>query len=792
MALGKRLISTGVADAACLTETTDIFGDSSGVALYSLDYDASTAPDGTDYSGSPTNVEFGVGGKINYGARFNGSSSVILVEDSSANAFGFANHTGTASAWVNINSFSAENNILAKRDSGNPGNRHWMLLVDTSKNIKFYIYNTDSNQQTVTSSTVLNANQWYHIAVTLTTSDVKIYINGVEDTTASSTYSTIQNDGADLQIGRRGKNTGHNYFNGSIDQVRIFSKALSSDEVATLYAETACVYECTTDTVNYPSGTTPVAYYKLDNSAEDETGSYDGTESNIEYRFGRFGQAAVFNGSSSYIDTGFSLYNKSVICLSTWINVDDLSSIQMFFGSTCSSGCSFGGQVNTNGTIRFRITDGTEHNATTSNTISAGQWYHVVCVWDKTIDSGELKIYIDGTEASYSTQQSQTNNTTENVSLRLGRAASTYFDGSIDQVRIYSTALTSSQVTELYEEKPCADTSNFKTVLYEGTGSTQYISNVGMDLETDGGLVWIKNRNYSQSNRLYDSVRGANLQLSSNQTGDEANSGGLTSFDSNGFSLDNWASVNTNNYDYVAWCWKAGGDAVSNSSGMGSQISTNDKGFSIVKYTGSGSSGTVAHGLTVDGTATKPELAIFKATNASKDWFILTDVIDGSADYLSFTTADKTDLASGWLPDTTNFNFPTSSGLINDSSGTQEMIVYCFASVDGYSKIGTYEGLGTSTVTVSGLGFKPSWIIVKNADDTANWNIYDSRRSGNDSGWDVMDTMNDILYPNLNIAEVEGGSTHVFTANSDGFVVGASNHLQNNKAGDTFIYMAFK
>src|SRR5210317_2653359 len=99
MILGKRLINTG-AEEACLTDTTDPFGDSSGVALYSLDYDASTAPDGTDYSGTPTNVEFGVGGQINYGARFNGSSSKI--ELPSALSDGVTTVATCISFWFNV------------------------------------------------------------------------------------------------------------------------------------------------------------------------------------------------------------------------------------------------------------------------------------------------------------------------------------------------------------------------------------------------------------------------------------------------------------------------------------------------------------------------------------------------------------------------------------------------------------------------------------------------------------------------------------------------------------------
>ena len=93
MSLGKRLISTEIPSAVCTTDSADVFGDSSGVALYNLDYDASDASG--SYDGTPSNVTFGVGGKINYGARFNGSSSYIDVS-----SFSFGSDNLSISMWI--------------------------------------------------------------------------------------------------------------------------------------------------------------------------------------------------------------------------------------------------------------------------------------------------------------------------------------------------------------------------------------------------------------------------------------------------------------------------------------------------------------------------------------------------------------------------------------------------------------------------------------------------------------------------------------------------------------------
>ena len=137
----------------------------------------------------------------------------------------------------------------------------------------------------------------------------------------------------------------------------------------------------------------------------------------------------------------------------------------------------------------------------------------------------------------------------------------------------------------------------FNTVLYTGNGSTQSITGVGFQPD----WVWIKQRSGStRSHRLNDSVRGANKQLYSDLTFAEATATNeLTSFDSDGFSLGSANGVN-GSYPYASWNWKAGGAAVSNTDGsITSQVSANvDAGFSIVSYTGVGSTNqTAGHGL---------------------------------------------------------------------------------------------------------------------------------------------------------------------------------------------------
>jgi hypothetical protein len=480
MSLGRRLISTEIPSAVCTTDSTDPFGDSSGVALYNLDYDASTAPDGTDYSGSPTNVTFGVGGQINYGARFNGSSSYISIPATNTTPIDFSSESHTFSVWVNVDNISGDKAIISKWHNTTASLRSTIFYI-SGGNIK--ILEGGSADNTHTSTGTISANAWTHIVYTRAATESKIYINGSLDSTHSRTATIRQGGTEDIFIGfQRG---GFKYFDGDIDQVRIFNRALdetTSGEISALYAETACVYTATTDIVNYPTGTTPVAYYKLDNSSEDfSTGGNDGTESNIEYRFGRFGQAAVFDGSSSYISIpALPITTSDDVTFSAWVKGSSDATDATIVSTLGENGLELRVQ---NSAVRAVYRKGSSWYGSSTVSITADAWNHVVLTYEQGVG---FNIYVNNnTPTAYAETGTLAVYGSANSIGKYANGSSGYFDGSIDQVRIFSTALTSDQVTELYNEKPETDTSTFKTVLYEGTSATQYISNVGIDLRNE-------------------------------------------------------------------------------------------------------------------------------------------------------------------------------------------------------------------------------------------------------------------------------------------------------------------
>ena len=240
------------------------------------------------------------------------------------------------SFWIKLDSlsFQAFNGLYSKSPISNQG---WIFGIrdvggSTFRFFWLWYYNTSQDQNFVDANNVdVAVDTFYHVALSFTNGSLPtLYVNGVASNTHSNSTTTapVYNAGSVFQIGST-PNT--NVGAGVTDQVRIFNKALTSSEVSQLYAETACEHTATTTDSDYP--TTNLAYYKLDNSAEDShSGTYDGTESNIEYKFGRYGQAAVFNGSSSNIfNSNRTSTQINTITISAWVKlkVDSSSSMQI-------------------------------------------------------------------------------------------------------------------------------------------------------------------------------------------------------------------------------------------------------------------------------------------------------------------------------------------------------------------------------------------------------------------------------------------------------------------------------
>jgi len=322
---------------------------------------------------------------------------------------------------------------------------------------------------------------------------------------------------------------------------------------------------------------------------------------------------------------------------------------------------------------------------------------------------------------------------------------------------------------------------HFNTVLYTGTGTfPQSISGVGFQPD----FIWIKRRNAAASHVFSDVIRGVTKTIYSDSMSEELTNdtyGWVSAFDTDGFSVNQAGSsgenVNATGSTYVSWNWKAGGTAVSNTSGsITSSVSANTTaGFSIVNYTGNQISGaTVGHGL-----SQAPDMVLIKQrTTGGHHWkSIMPPLGAGKALYLNLTNAQATGEFANTLPSATVFTLDADT---NDNESTATHIAYAFHSVKGYSKIGTYTGNGNADGTFVYTGFKPAWVMIKMSSSTSNWTILDNVREG-------YNVDNEPLYANTTSAE---GTTDLIDILSNGFKLRSSD-ASINTSGGTYIYMAF-
>jgi hypothetical protein len=349
-------------------------------------------------------------------------------------------------------------------------------------------------------------------------------------------------------------------------------------------------------------------------------------------------------------------------------------------------------------------------------------------------------------------------------------------------------------------------TEYFNTVLWTGNATARSITGVGFSPD----WCWMKSRTDASGHRLYDTVRGATKGLSSESDGEEYTESGLTSFDADGFSLGTQAGTNGNDKLMVGWNWLAGGTpTATNSAGAGAvptsgsvmidgvastsalagaipatKLSANTTaGFSIVSYTGNGSADqTIAHGL-----SSPPQLTIIKDRDDNSNnnqWQISSSVIGD--DYVYFTVGAFTGTA-GAFPTSGDATTLTIGRTGNVAASTNEsgddFIMYNFHSVEGYSKVGSYIGNGSSDGTFVYTGFRPAFLIVKRKTSGTQWIQFDNKR-------DPHNETNRYIFPSQPTDEQTNTSYYGLDFVSNGFKW-RKLHTPTNTGGVTYFYFAF-
>ena len=321
----------------------------------------------------------------------------------------------------------------------------------------------------------------------------------------------------------------------------------------------------------------------------------------------------------------------------------------------------------------------------------------------------------------------------------------------------------------------------FQIATYTGSNNQSITNDGNSDLQPD--FVWIKRRSNADHHSLTNSSLGVNKQLlSSSSNAEQSRTDQIQSFNTDGFTLgiDGAGYTNVGGNTYVAWQWKAnGGTTSSNTDGsITSTVQVNqDAGFSIVTWTGNeNASATVGHGLGV-----APDMWIAKRRNGTYNWQVYTSAlapVSGNNLILTLNSTAAAEQVTG-----TSF---TSSSTFQPSSNAKrnsgDMIAYCFAEKQGYSKFGTYVGNAVTNGTFIYTGFKPACIITKTVNTAEGWGIYDYKRSG-------FNVYNDALALNSQAATEGGVNYNFMDILSNGFKCRRATYGPNQAT--KYIYMAF-
>ena len=263
-------------------------------------------------------------------------------------------------------------------------------------------------------------------------------------------------------------------------------------------------------------------------------------------------------------------------------------------------------------------------------------------------------------------------------------------------------------------------------------------------------------------------MRGVGLNLASDSIAVEDTSSRVTSLDAAGFTVDNSGRTNESAHTYAAWLWKEGAIP----------------GFDIKSYTGNGGTQTPSHDLGV-----KPDLIITKNRDSALRWTVYHSAI-GAAQYgylnetLSFNTGNAN---LRWGNNSTTVE-PTSSVFTIGNSAdvnqnANDYIAYLFASIEGFSKIGSYTGNGNADGPFVWCGFRPAFVMVKNTGTTGTtWIIEDTAR-------DPRNVVTNHIGANIPNAEnFTTGEEKDFLSN--GFKLRGTN-VDQNASGGSYIFMAF-
>ena len=808
-AISSSEVTTLYQETLSTVNTLQVLGDTSCIATYTFDgnsndlsgsYSATSVTNVIyDYNGTASNITYATG-KFDKAASFNGTDASIDIESQS-----LIQSIKSFSFWFKSKFIFG---FYDPSSASSSDRRRWFINNTTNGSIKIQVNN---DQYNYVQTGITEDSNWHHLAVI---DNGEIYLDGnlLSNTFNTSYWITGGTNGTSRDTIRMGSgdyigSANVSFVQGLMDQMRFFDKTLTAPEINSLYNETATSAASTT--IDNPS---TVAYYKMADGT-DETGNYDATTvSNVDFNVqGKYGFAGNFNGSSSQIITGLTPQaGTTAATISLWINFNSYANSYAVIAGDNNSGATNQGflmlatgapsSYGSNGHLWVSLGDqsgGYDINTSVSfdSYGGIGSWIHVAV----TVSGTSVSIYMNGTLATSYTSSVSYAPTASAYAYRFGYISGWgYLDAKLDQIRFFNKAISASEVSKLYNEIQCANTidtpeSYFNTVTYSNPSTSQAYA-VGFAPD----FVWFKERTGNSSHQLYDTIRTDHEALFTNTIDGEYDysnhpNGDLApTITSTGFTTPSVvnAGINTSNDSYVAWNWKAASSNTTNNDGSITSTvrASQESGFSIVKYAGNGTAGsTVGHGLGV-----VPSLIIWKNIDATSNWLVYSPLIGNDSQWLYLNLGNSAQSSGSTNEYPTNKVDPTSSVVTVNGSGSsnninisgQNTIMYCFANVDGYQRIGSYVGNGSANGPFVFTGFEPAWLMIKRIDAAGEWNIFDNKR-------DTENPRDITLWAQANSSESTASQSGVYDVDflTNGFQIKNTYNPFNNSSG-TYLFWA--
>ena len=367
----------------------------------------------------------------------------------------------TMSAWM-ISTSTAGNQDIMRAGQGTD-NRYALFFDGSLKRLQFSWYNGTSFVVINSNSNVVPLNKWTYVTVVRSGTNLIFYANGVA--IGSGTFTTAPNVPANFTIG--GTNTGAQPFIGSLDDLRLYNRALSAQEVALLYAsgQVYSAHSNASATTGLNSGL--VGYWTFDGpsvnwatgvvkdvSGNGNNGLMTGPSTSTSPVAGKIGQALNFNGTSSYIDLAAPtvLQSDSVFTVSAWARATSYgvnpAAVAIRFNQDANNLFILYPYDNFSGNgarVFFNTITIIDQN---NGAIADGKWHHFLFVSRSATDH---QLFVDGQSVGTSVTSKTLPASLTDVTIGAWNPTNgQYYSGGIDDVRIYNRALSSQEIAQLY------------------------------------------------------------------------------------------------------------------------------------------------------------------------------------------------------------------------------------------------------------------------------------------------------------------------------------------------------